>query len=348
MNELEHRLRGGLQQLADEATDTVDVGGLIGAGEQQRHRRTVRQVVGAAAVATLIGVTGWFVLSPHPVTVRPEPAGTVTPTVGALTTQYFQFVEESQGAWISYLASVALRSDGHRLYLYTTSEPEYHADQRQTGELAGDIGRYFESTVAGNLFVAVIPDEVTDVQVDFDPSDPNPPRVMDLQTRADHNNGMTLVVARLDPVSQPVRLFWLGADGAVHDNAGQRMHTLTMTAADAHLSVFQRADGTEWATLPSDRAAVWRTIDPDRAEIRVVQPQGASVGRLPDGATDVTVRTRGGRAWTVGTMVADGRTWYLVVQNRDEWGDDSRASLVTSISYTDASGKRITYEPTLA
>ena len=44
---------------------------------------------------------------------------------------------------------------------------------------------------------------------------------------------------------------------------------------------------------------------------------------------------------------ADGRAWYMVRSNAEYTGSSSTDSLVKSISYTDADGKRVTYTPTL-
>ena len=274
-------------------------------------------------------------------------AAAPSPSVGPLTTQYFQFVTEADGRTTSYLATVQWRSDGTQLHLTTSIEPEYGGAPAETGTLSGPIGSYFAGRLPGNLTVAVIPDEVNAVEHAIDTDAPNPPIYADLQVRPDHNNGFTLVVLRQEPAGAMPVLTWLGSDGAAHNSAGEVLQSLSLTVDNAELTVVQKPDGTRWSTFPTDVVRLWRTTDPDQAEVRVMMPRPMSVGRLPVGATAVTVTPRDGGSWTVG-MMADGRLWYLVVRAADDWtNDSSTTSLVKSISYTDANGERVIYRPTL-
>lgn len=345
MNALEEKLRSGLTELADEASVNVRADDLVGTLTLLDRQHRNRRLLAGVAAATLAGVVGWAALTPHTITVSPAVPAAAPSSIGQLTSQYFRFQIQNPQT-VNYIVGVDLRSDGSRLFVNTTSELEYGGD-RQTGELSGPVGSYFSGKLPGNLFVVIIPDLVTDYASDLG-DEGRHPTYLDGQLRTFTNEGFSMVVFRWEPSdgSAP-HYFWLGSDGVVRDDSSTSMQTLALTVGDHQLRLFQRPGDSRWGTFPSDVIDVWRTVDPDRAEVRVMGFTGdMSVGRLPAGATDVKVVPRGDASWTVGRQ-ADGRAWYMVRSNAEYTGSSSTDSLVKSISYTDADGKRVTYTPTL-
>lgn len=341
MNLLEEKLRDGLVGLADEAETNVRADDLIGtlALLDRRHRN--RRLVAGVAAATAAGVIGWTALSPHPLTVQPTPLATPSFAAGSIIPQYFRFVTDDPA--VAHIVSVELRPEGSRLNLRVTNQSEYAAPA-DARTFTAEAGVYFAAKVDANLAVAVIPDVTKQVQGIRDARGPY------LEYRSIEAAGVTLVVRwTTDATSGMPRLGWLGSDQVVHDSTGATLPGVGLTLGDQRVIVFDDPTSGFWGTFPEELflATASARPNPDGAEVRLrlMPSTSMSVGRLPSGASKVTVTPKGDAVWTVGAM-PDGRLWYLVRATPSS-SDVSTAPLVKSISYTDTEGNRVTYTPAL-
>ena len=342
MNLLEEKLRSGLAGLADEARANVRADALIGTFALIDRRRRNRRLLAGVAAATAAGVIGWTALAPHPLTVQPAPLATPSFAAGSIIPQYFQFTTDAPA--VSHIVSVELRAEGSRLNLSVTNQQEYAAPAEARTFVAG-AGVYFATKVDDNLAVMVIPDVTKQVQVIRDAPGSY------LEYRVIESAGITLVLEwTTDDRRVPSHLSWFGSDHLVHDSTGAILPGVGLTLGDQRVTIFQDPVSGFWATFPEELYLTSASVrpDPDGAEVRLrlAPSTSMSVGRLPPGATQVTVTPRGSATWTVGAM-PDGRVWYLVRGLPSSSADVSTTPLVKSISYTDTDGKRVAYTPAL-
>lgn len=342
MNVLEEKLRNGLAGLADEAQTNVGAVELIDTLSVIDRQHRNRRLLAGVAAATAAAVIGWTALAPHPLTVQPAPLATPSFAAGSIIPQYFRFTTDDPA--LSHIVSVELRPEGTRLNLSVTNQQEYAAPAEARTFVAG-AGVYFATKVDDNLAVMVIPDVTKQVQVIMDAPGSY------LEYRPIESAGITLVLQWTTDARQlPSHLSWFGSDQLVHDSTGAILPGVGLTLGDQRVIIFQDPVSGFWATFPEELylSLASSRPDPDGAEVRLrlAPSTSMSVGRLPSGASKVTVTPRGDATWTVGAM-PDGRLWYLVRAIPPRSSDVSTAALVKSISYTDADGKRVTYTPVL-
>lgn len=333
MNLLEERLREGLDALADDARVGVRVEDVVAAGEGVRRQRTIRRSIAGVAAAVLAGIGGWFVLSPHPMTVQPAPLA--TPSVSSTRAEaYFGF--ETGTPTVRHTVAITSERRGDQLAVRVT-DSVYGRDP-VTRDFVAPAGRYFAATVKDELGVAIIPEPTRGVACASS-------RNCGAQSWSAPDAGLTIVQLWNYDKRSTATLLWRDAGNRVFSSEGREVPTLTLATPNTTLTLFNDATSGAWGAhtdLPDTFSA--QSGDPLRAE-KLLFIQGSrttSVGRLPDGARDVTITpVEADAQWTTGTM-SDGSSWFMV-RSSMEYPLVNR--LVQTISYTDAKGQRITYTP---
>jgi hypothetical protein len=335
MNDLESRLRDGLESIADSMEPDIDPLAALAAGERLRRARTTGWVTVGVVLATLFGLFAWTALPGRPITGIPAPAAPTTAEapITAMCSLSFadnrpqptyrsvDFSVERVGNKLT-IDIVALRSDGGprslNRYLEVTA------------------GVFWSANIGPDLVVALVPDRAEIAQL------PN----WHSQSLGLVGVGATAVALQREPGLAFDGLVWLGSDGIVRDS-----HHIVVPSA------LLKVGSTERVVYRDERVGVWGyfygagdgngAAMPLAAEpVRTLPVHSAgdgtlasSIGFLPVGGRDPELTTRAGVEWTSGELGESGRFAFLAVGIAD-----GGKPLVTSVTYTDQTGKRLTYQ----
>ncbi len=338
----EDRLRDGLRELAEEASPNARAMDVIALVDRRHRQRSIRQLVAACAAVTTAGLLGWFALAPRPVTVQPAPLASAMVRPGT-TTGVFGFNVGNPA--VRQLVTVRAESTAAQVLITVTNEIEGRPAATTQYSYVAPTGQFFSARVHDDLEIALIPDAIDAVQtVGRTPGDVR--HWMDLQT------GLTLTATWLKDNNKASRLVWMGSDGLVRAAHHGVLPSARLTIDDTTLTLYRDAQDDTWGVFgPAHNywvSHVWGR--PANAEVRIYVSsvaRRASVGRLPAGASAVTITPAEKARWTVGTM-PDGTSWYFVLSDQEVFSDSSEHRVVHSIGYTDRTGKRVTYTPKLS
>mgnify|MGYP001562860951 CR=1 FL=1 len=334
----EDRLRDGLRELAEEADPNVRAMDVIALVEGRHRQRSIRQLVAACAAVTTAGLLGWFALAPRPVTVQPAPLASATVRPGT-TTGVFGFTGGDPAA--HHTVTVRAESSATQVLITVTDEVEGRPAATTHHSYVAPPSQFFTVRVHDHLEVRLIPDVVRAVQTVGHVWG-------DVQHWADAQTGFTLTATWLSGTKDATgRLVWIGSDGLARTAPDEVLPRLDLAVDGTTFTVFRdtqddvwgvfNAAGDYWAAQPARR--------PDKVDVRTsLSGRRASIGKLPADASAVTITPTEKARWTVGTM-ADGTAWYFVLADQEVSYDSSKHRLVRSISYTDGTGKRVTYTP---
>lgn len=339
MTTIEDHLRDGLRELADGGSSTVNVGRVIASGEARLRARRARQLIAGMAAATAVGMVSWYAVAPHPTTVTPAPYA--TPPMADATTSA-SFTVRDSGTSVSHWVRVTAVPEGARVRLRVTVQTQGGTSVNE--EYTVPAGRYAAIKVHDRLAVAMIPQATRGV------TSPGPLEAILQQSLP--QAGLTLVTmwAPRTAADLPRPLIWRGPDGTVRNSLGRVVPSGQLSIPAGTVTVFDDPALHAWGVFgeqPQSQPAT--SADPLRAEVRLyVRGLGrAAVGLLPEGASGVNlIPTTRNDDFTFATM-PDGRVWYLVQSRKSVDADAGPRRLVKSISYTDASGRRISYRPEL-
>ncbi len=334
----EDRLRDGLRELAEEADPNVRAMDVIALVEGRHRQRSIRQLVAACAAVTTAGLLGWFALAPRPVTVQPAPLASAMVRPGT-TTGVFGFNTIDPVA--HHTVTVRAESSASQVSITVTDEIEGRPDATTHHSYVAPAGQFFTVRVHDDLEVSLIPDPVRAVQTIG--------RVSGFaQHWTDQQTGFTLTATWLYGIKGATgRLVWIGSDGLVRTARDGVLPSLELTVDGSTFTFFRDTQDDAWGVFDPAHNYWVSQLAPRPAKVDVrtfLSGRRASIGRLPAGASAVTITPTEKARWTVGTM-ADGTAWYFVLADQEVSYDSSKHRLVRSISYTDGTGKRVTYTP---
>ena len=314
MNDIEERLRSGLHQLAEPVDARVDTGGI--------------------ALATLVGVLAWNGLSGRQVVAIPDPISSTAPAPGAPSVMLSFPQSDPPQTWTGVTLSVV--RTGERFTIEVSRiHPNGEAGARHT--YTAPAGQFWSVPVDDDLVVALLPNPVISVA-----SLPG----WDVSVNDAVDVGMTAVgVQRSDAAAGPYGgLVWRGADFEVHDSEGGVVPSAVLSAGDRGLLVFRDEELGVWGYLDAyndDNSARPITTEPVSTVYEMAKNADGEVteiGFLPVGGRNPKVTTRAGATWGSAVIGDSGRVAYIVFAVRP-----ANTPLVTSVTYTDSTGARVTY-----
>lgn len=337
MNDIEERLRAGLRELAEPMDSHVDTDAALAGGDRLRRGRITRWASVGVAVAALVGVLAWNGLPLRQVVAIPDPVATPTTAPRGPSAMLSFPVSDPPQTWTGARVSVVKTGDR-----FTVELARVHAngDEGASHTYTTAAGDFWSVPVDGDLVVAVIPNPVTSVASiagwDVSVND----GLEDL--------GITVVgVQRSNPAAGAYGgLVWRGANFDVHNSVGTAVPSAVLRAGDRSVIVFRDERLGVWGYLDAyneDHAALPIATEPVKTVYDLAKnPEGevTEIGFLPDGGRDPKLTVRNGATWGSAAVGDSGRVAYIVFAV-----NPATTPLVTSVAYTDANGKRMTYQP---
>jgi hypothetical protein len=337
VNDIEERLRAGLHELAEPVDARVDTEALVAGGNRLRRARTTRWVWGGVVLAALVVFLAWNGLSGRQVVAVPDPmtAPTSAPPAPTLGLSFPQ--TDPPQTWTGVNVRVVRTGDRLRVEL---ARVHANGDEGVSHTYTTAAGEFWSVPVDDDLVVAVIPNPVSSVAslAGWDVS------VNDGLEEL----GITVVgVQRSNPAAGAYRgLVWRGVNFDVHNSAGVAVPSAVLRAGDRSVIVFLDEGLGVWGYLDAyneDHAALPIATEPTKSVYDLAKnPDGevTEIGFLPAGGRNPKLAVRDGATWGSAAVGDSGRVAYMVFAV-----NPASTPLVTSVTYTDATGKRLTYQP---
>jgi hypothetical protein len=337
MNDIEERLRAGLHQLAEPVDAHVDTDSALSGGDRLRRGRMARWASGGVVLATLVGVLAWNGVSWRQVVAIPDPATTATTARRAPSAILSFPVSDPPQTWTGARVSVVRTGDRLTVEL---ARVQANGDEGASHTYTTAAGEFWSVPVEDDLVVAVIPNPVVSVAslAGWDVS------VNDGLDAL----GITVVgVQRSNPaVGAYGGLVWRGANFGVHNSEGAVVPSAVLEAGDRSVIVFRDEGLGVWGYLDAYNdvhAALPMATEPMGTVYDLARnPDGevTEIGFLPAGGRDPKLTVWKGATWGSAAVGDSGRVAYIVFAV-----NPGSTPLVTSVTYTDASGNRATYRP---
>ncbi len=346
MNTIEDHLREGLLRLAEPVDGSgIDPGSVVGRGNRRLERRRAGWLACGLAAAVAASLLAWPGIGSPVIHGLPAPAtgASAGPSVAA---EAIFSAEPHEPALAYSQFDVSVTRTGNDLSIEivagTDAEP---AKVRRS--FTGKAGRFWSASVTDDLVVALLPSftkVVGSVSTEWDSA----------TQRELVGLGLTAVAVVRDGSDKPYRgLVWEGTDNSIFvDDA--LLPRAEFSIGVGLLSVFRDEKLKIWGVV-NDQTDLHQVMpmstEPERALHMLTSDVGgdafvnyAAVGLLPEGATDpVLTFGQGDAGWALEPIGDSGRSAFLVVAGsvpRQEY-----QQVVSSVAYTDASGKRVSYSP---
>jgi hypothetical protein len=335
MNDVELRLRAGLGSIADSMQPDIDRLAAVAAGNRLRRARTTGWVTAGVVLATLFGLFAWIALPSRQVTGIPAPAAPTTAEAPITALGSLSFADRQPVPTYSSV-DFSVERTGNRLTIDVVANRADGGPPSKNNFPDVTAGTFWSANIGPGLVVALVPDRAKIAQL------PN----WDSQSLGLVGVGATAVALQREPGVQFDGLVWLGSDGIVQDS-----HHIVVPSA------LLKAGSTERVVYRDERVGVWGVFWSEAGNgvamplatepVRSVYVSSAgdgslasAIGFLPAGGRDPELMTRPGVESTSGELGESGHVAFLAV------GAAAGAkSLVTSVTYTDQTGKRLTYHP---
>jgi hypothetical protein len=337
MNDIEERLRAGLHELAEPVDAHVDADAALAGGARLRRGRAARWASAGVALATVVAVVAWNGVARQPIAGVPAPEPTTRSTQATSSEVGLEFAQADPPREYTGV-NVAVVRTGQRLAV-EVARTRANGDEGVTHSFTTDAGRYWSVAVDGDLVIALIPGQVVAVaglpgwEVVY-----NDALGLDL---------MAVAAQRTDPAFGDLRgLVWLAANSVVRDSGGAVVPSAGLRVGDRSVVVFRDERLQAWGYFDEyndDRAALPLATEPvDTVREVNSNPEGevTEIGFLPAGGRDPKLTVRKGATWGSAAVGDSGRVAYIVFAV-----NPGSTPLVTSVTYTDASGNRATYRP---
>lgn len=350
MNELEERLRADLFGATELIDAEPDLDAVVREGDRVLRGRFVRRVAGGIAVALVVGTVAWVATVPREVPGVPAPVA--TPSASPVTSESASIdlqdagINKSDAPARSVDVSATRTGTGYSVSFTITADDG--TQRRFSGDVEAGKATFKQYP---RLMVGVVADRVSwrdSVYGDLVGG-------ISSTAKALPGLGITLVVDVAEKPGNTIRgLLWQGADGLVHDDAGDEVPSAVVDVAGQQGVVYlsERLDTFGYREVDGTTAVRTHIVPADDL-VKIAMRHGAdatenpglafAVGLLPDGAGDPRLTLAGyGQEWSSAALSGTGRVVFVAV-GQDRSG--KTGPLVTKVVYTDADGKQVTYRP---
>lgn len=334
MNDLESRLRDGLESIAASMEPDIDPLAALAAGDRLRRARTTGWVTAGVVLATLFGLFAWTALPGRPITGIPAPAAPTTAAAPITAMCSLSFADrQSQPTYSSVDFSV--ERNGNTLTIDVVAVRADGGPASLNKYLEVTAGVFWSANIGPDLVVALVPDRAKIAQL------PN----WHSQSLGLVGVGVTAVALQREPGVAFEGLVWLGSDEVVQDSHHTVVPSALLQVGSTKRVVYHDERLGVWGVFyeEGDGSAMPLATEPVRTLQATFTLDGTltgAIGFLPVGGRDPELTTRAGVEWTSAELGESGRVAFLAVGTAD-----GAKPLVTSVTYTDQKGKRVTYRP---
>lgn len=345
MNDLEERLRADLLGATEAVEPDVDVEALVASGHRARTNRAVRRVALGTAGVLAVGAVLWTGVGPSttngnpPVAATPSPVSSMVPADPLSTT--FDLSDEGMGKSDPAIESirVAVQPSGTQVDVTVTVTTQVATMERGFRVPAGQA---WHVAWDKRLAIGILPDRA----LWFDTQQDSGKGVYSGQ-QALVGIGATAFWEYFEESGGPgtIRgLVWQRPDGAVRDTEGDTVPSATVAFADTSCLVYRDVALDVFGIRPRDGGGYTTAVGKPSGMLHggVGRKDGSTwtwtqAGVLPAGSSDISVTLVGADgAWGSAPMT-DGSVAVVAMVRGTDKGD-----IVKSLSYTDASGTRVT------
>lgn len=357
MNDLEERLRADFRAAAAQVEDRTDADDALLAGQRARSSRRVARTVGVAALAAAVGLVGWGFLRVPPVLGGyPDPMGTISavPTIPSTTASpyvpadpmsaTFHLGGRLNGQVPTYDdVRVAVIPTGDQVEVTVSLVDDLVAVEKPFTIASGEPWRV---ALDKHLVLSIVPGRPTwfqGVESTAKGSITYPQPLTGINATA------YLTGFLGSGGSEKLRGFlWRGIDGVAHDSLGNIVPSAEVSLATDTYWVYRDAALDVMGIVPEKEGGSYslRLSDVKAGDLVHggigTRPETGGwswtqFGTLPPGAHDIEVELAvPGGEWTSATL-PDGWVFVLARAQTD------KTSVIWSISYTDAAGKRVAH-----
>ena len=363
MNDVEERLRTDLRAAATQVEDRIDADDALLAGQRARSSRRIARTVGVAALAAVLGLTGWGLLRTAPVLGgHPDPMGTVvaTPSVPSpsessssyVPTDPMQTTFELGGkingqvpSYESVQVSVKTAGDQVAVTVALTKATGKNEDTLVLRQYSMSAGTSWWTALDKHLVLSIVPGRPTWFQQRGDASQG---AVTDQKPLTGINATVYLTGYIESGGPDTVRGFlWRGADGVAQDSLGNVVPSAEITLQDDTYWIYRDAGLDTLGLVPQRGGGAYSFRISDAQPDDLVHGgmgnkandgrwSWTQIGSLPPGAHDISlVLADPGGDWGSATL-SDG--WVVVLAHATA----KTTHVITSITYTGADGKVVT------
>lgn len=333
MNDLESRLRDGLESIATSMDPDIDPLAAVAAGDRLRRARTTGWVTAGVVLATLFGLFAWIALPGRPITGIPAPAAPTTADAPITAMCSLSFADNQPQATYSSV-DFSVERVGSTLTIDVSAVRAAGGRPSLNKYLEVTAGVFWSANIGPDLVVALIPDRAKIAQLQNWHS----------QSLGLVGVGATAVALQREPGVTFDGLVWLSSDGIVQDSHHTVVPSARLQVGSTERVVFRDERLGVWGVFyeEGDGSAMPLATEPVRtlrATFTRDDTLTGAIGFLPVGGRDPELTTRGGVEWTSGELGESGRVAFLAVGTAE-----GAKPLVTSVTYTDQTGKRLTYQ----
>ncbi|HEY3407152.1 MAG TPA: hypothetical protein VGK53_03160 [Propionicimonas sp.] len=364
MNDLEERLRADFQAAAAQVENRIDADEALLVAQGARSSLRLARTVGVAALAVVVGLVGWGAVNAVPVLGgHPDPMGTVSAVPSIPSTSSSSYVPTDpmsatfelggkiNGQVPSYdSVRVSVKADGDRVavtvgLLTAVGKTDETLVLRHFAMRAGKL---WWVALDEHLVLAITPGRPMWFDGEYDATRG---AVTDRQPLTGIDATAFLVGFIKAGGPDTVRGFiWRGADGMVVDSLGNNVPNAEITLDDNSYLIYRDAELDVVGIVPrqGDGGYNVRMRDSSPGDLLGggMGRQGedgiwtwTTLGVLPAGSHDIKVNLApGDGSWASGVM-SDGSVAVLASNH----AKSEHGKVVTSFSYTDANGKRVSY-----
>lgn len=354
MNELEELLREDLRAATDWLPDDVDSDALLSVGRRLRRSRVVSRTVLAAAAVVVVGLVGsaaWRSLPPVPTapsplqTVSAVPSEPATPSDPLSTT--FDLHDQGLGRNAPIVESirVAVEPAGQEVGVRVTVA--YGGKAPVERRFTVQSGAAWRVAWDQHLLIGILPGETSWFTI----TDSSDKGVYSGDAQPLDGIGSSAFWSYFEESGGPGSVngvIWQAKGGAVQDSRGNAVPSATVTLSNDTYLVYKDVALDQLGIRPARgggaySTAIGKVTDFLHGSLGYKSTGDwvwSQYGVLPEGSRDVQLELAGKDGEWASAQMTDGSI-AVVATLRSK--SDSAGNLVRSISYTDASGKRVTH-----
>lgn len=362
MNDLEERLRADFQAVAGQVADRIDAEAVLLAGQRARSSRRIARTVGVSALAAVVGLVGWGFLKAAPVLGgHPDPMGTVSATPSIPSTSSSPYVPTDPMSATFHLGGtingqvpsyesvgVSVKAAGELVDVTValTNATGKNDESVLFRHYTMTAGKFWWVALDKHLLLSIVPGRPTWFQGQNDDAKGTITYPQPL-TGINATAHLTGLLGSGGP--DKVRGFlWRGVDGVAQDSLGNVVPSTEIALKDDTYWIYRDAAWDTIGIVPRDDGGAYSfRISDVKAGQLVDGGMGRKVdggkwswtqfGALPPGAHDLKlVLADPDGDWGSATL-SDG--WVVVVAH----ATSKTNSVITSVSYTGADGKLVSY-----